>query len=206
MLRAGTPATSAYGGTSFVTTAPAPTKQYAPSVTPQTIVALAPIVAPRRTSVRLILVPARHVAARVDDVGEDHRRPAEHVVLELHALVDRHVVLDLHVVADLRAVHHHDVLAEAHRSPITAPGITWQKCQILVPPPISAPSSTKARLVDERSARSVMRIVGLPLLERPDRRRAATPAARGSRRTPRCAARHRRGVRHAVRDRRLPQR
>jgi hypothetical protein len=29
-----------------------------------------------------------------------------------------------------------------HRSPITAPGITWQKCQTLVPAPIFAPSST----------------------------------------------------------------
>ncbi len=59
MRRAGTPATSAYGGTSFVTTAPAPTKAYAPSVTPQTIVALAPIEAPRWTSVRLYSSCAR---------------------------------------------------------------------------------------------------------------------------------------------------
>jgi hypothetical protein len=28
-----------------------------------------------------------------------------------------------------------------HRSPITAPGMTWQKCQILVPFPMTAPSS-----------------------------------------------------------------
>ena len=27
-------------------------------------------------------------------------------------------------------------------SPITAPGITWQKCQIIVPFPTSAPAST----------------------------------------------------------------
>src|SRR5262249_4147961 len=50
---AGTPVTSAYGGTSRVTTAPAPTNAYSPKVTPQTTVALAPIVAPRLTSVRL---------------------------------------------------------------------------------------------------------------------------------------------------------
>src|ERR1041385_7009601 len=30
-----------------------------------------------------------------------------------------------------------------HRSPITAPGMTWQKCQIRVPGPITAPSSMK---------------------------------------------------------------
>ena len=34
-----------------MTTAPAPMKLYSPSVAPQTIVALAPIVAPRRTRV-----------------------------------------------------------------------------------------------------------------------------------------------------------
>jgi hypothetical protein len=37
---------SPYGGTSDVTTAPAPIKAYSPSVTPHTIVAFAPIVAP----------------------------------------------------------------------------------------------------------------------------------------------------------------
>jgi hypothetical protein len=30
------------------------------------------------------------------------------------------------------------------RSPITAPGITWQKCQMLVPAPTFAPLSTNA--------------------------------------------------------------
>src|SRR5215470_10975060 len=49
---AGTPITSAKLGTSRVTTAPAATKQYSPNVAPQTTVALAPIDAPRLTSVR----------------------------------------------------------------------------------------------------------------------------------------------------------
>ncbi len=31
-----------------------------------------------------------------------------------------------------------------HRSPMTAPGITWQKCQIFVPLPITAPWSITA--------------------------------------------------------------
>src|SRR5437763_16050548 len=51
--RAGTPTISAYAATSFVTTLPAPMNAYSSRVMPQTIVALAPIVAPRRTSVRL---------------------------------------------------------------------------------------------------------------------------------------------------------
>src|SRR5687767_1730670 len=48
----------------------------------------------------LVFGLALDVAARVDHVGEHHRRSAEHVVLEDHARVDRDVVLDLHVVAD----------------------------------------------------------------------------------------------------------
>ena len=43
---AGTPTISAYGSTSLLTTAPAPTKAYAPTVVPQTIVQFAPSVAP----------------------------------------------------------------------------------------------------------------------------------------------------------------
>jgi len=50
--RAGIPVTSAKDFTSLVTTAPAPTNAYSPSVTPHTTVAFAPIVAPRRTTVR----------------------------------------------------------------------------------------------------------------------------------------------------------
>src|SRR5262245_16608318 len=51
MRRAGTPAISAKAGTSMVTTEPAAMKQYSPSTWPQTMVALAPIVVPRLTSV-----------------------------------------------------------------------------------------------------------------------------------------------------------
>ena len=52
MRRAGTPTTSAWAGTSRLTTAPAPTKAYSPIVLPQTMVLLAPSVAPRWTRVR----------------------------------------------------------------------------------------------------------------------------------------------------------
>src|SRR5262249_43113441 len=51
MIRAGLPTTRAKSGTSRVTTAPAPMNAYSPIVTPQTIVQLAPKVAPRRTKV-----------------------------------------------------------------------------------------------------------------------------------------------------------
>src|SRR5881394_3219804 len=50
-LRAGAPTTSACAGTSRVTTAPAPTRQYGPRVRPHTTVAFAPRVAPRPTRV-----------------------------------------------------------------------------------------------------------------------------------------------------------
>ena len=43
MMRAGTPATMAYGGTSFVTTAPAPTAAPTPMLMPLIIMALLPI-------------------------------------------------------------------------------------------------------------------------------------------------------------------
>src|SRR5213592_2338333 len=59
-----------------------------------------------------VLVLARHVAPRVQHVGEHARRPAEHIVLQGHAFVDRDVVLDLDVVADARTGHHHHVLAQ----------------------------------------------------------------------------------------------
>src|SRR6266540_349678 len=54
----------------------------------------------------------RHMTARIDDVGEHHRRTAENVVLDLDAFVDRNVVLDLHVVSDAHAVHDDDILPE----------------------------------------------------------------------------------------------
>src|SRR5262249_42127207 len=50
--RAGTPATTAWAGTSRVTTAPAPTTAPSPTVSPPRMVALLPIEARDRTSVR----------------------------------------------------------------------------------------------------------------------------------------------------------
>ena len=51
--RAGTPSISAWGGTSVVTTAPAPIMAHAPTVWPHTMVALAPMDAPSQIRVCL---------------------------------------------------------------------------------------------------------------------------------------------------------
>ena len=68
--RAGTPATSANGATSRVTTAPAATSACSPSVVPHRIVAFAPMVAPRPTVVGanacLRLTAARGVSTLVN--------------------------------------------------------------------------------------------------------------------------------------------
>ena len=209
--RAGTPTISAYAGTSFVTTAPAPTNAYSPSVDAADD---RRVRADRRAAPHErppVLVLARDVAARIDDVREHHRRPAEHVVLELDALVDRDVVLDLHVVADPRAVHHDDVLAE--RAALADDRAAEHVAEM---PDLRAGADRRAvvdvrGLVNERVRRGCSHLdcrgvedVLLPLLQRPHRRRGAS-AARGSRRTrrspPRASSCTRRGG-----DRRLAQR
>ena len=120
-----------------------------------------------------------------------------------------------------------------HRSPITAPGITWQKCQICVPAPTVAPSSTYADswiAAAEDSLRPSAPWHVRPLGHWPSggatagrgglvgRRREPAPATPGG--TAPLAARpqariashaalaadERGRVRHPVRDRRLPQR
>ncbi len=47
-----------------------------------------------------VLMLAGHMAARVDDIGEDHRRTEEDIVLDDHAGVERDIVLDLDIVPD----------------------------------------------------------------------------------------------------------
>ena len=51
LIRAGFPNTSAWAGTSLVTTEPAPTRAYAPIVIPATMVEFAPMEAPSQTLV-----------------------------------------------------------------------------------------------------------------------------------------------------------
>src|SRR5215471_7035307 len=52
------------------------------------------------------------VAPRVGYVGEDHRRPAEHVILQDHAGIERNVVLNFDVIADLHMRRHQHILAK----------------------------------------------------------------------------------------------
>ncbi len=62
----------------------------------------------RRTILRL----AFDIRARIDYVGEHHRRAEEDVVLDRHARVHGNVVLDLHPVADGAARRNHHVLTD----------------------------------------------------------------------------------------------
>src|ERR1700680_3146141 len=68
----------------------------------------------------LVLVLSGDVTTGIDDVCENHRRPAEHIVLQHYALVHRYVVLNLDVVSDPDAVHHHHILSE--RAPLSDHG------------------------------------------------------------------------------------
>ena len=52
------------------------------------------------------------VAARIDDVGENHGRAAEDIVFEFDAGVERNVVLNLDIFSDSNAGRDVDVLAE----------------------------------------------------------------------------------------------
>ena len=59
------------------------------------------------------LVHPADLAARIVNIGKNHRRAAEDVVFEGDAFIDRYVILDFHTVADtdIRADDH--VLADA---------------------------------------------------------------------------------------------
>jgi hypothetical protein len=55
---------------------------------------------------------ARHIGARIVDVGEDTARAAKHVVGELNAVIKRDVVLNLAAVTDFHARPDHHVLTD----------------------------------------------------------------------------------------------
>ena len=69
-----------------------------------------------------VLILARHRRPRIIDIGEDHARPAEDVVLDLHGIVNGDVVLHLDVVADGHVIADEDVLAEGTAFPDPGPG------------------------------------------------------------------------------------
>src|SRR3989338_6870134 len=59
-----------------------------------------------------IFVLAGHGSARIIDIGEDHARPAEHIVFQRYGVIDADVVLYFDVVADEHVVADEDILAE----------------------------------------------------------------------------------------------
>ena len=81
-------------------------------MTPQTIVALAPMVAPRRMSVFSYRLWRLTCDAGIGDVGQHAGRAEKHVVLNHRPRVDGDVVLHLDVVADDHAAVDVHVLAE----------------------------------------------------------------------------------------------
>ena len=117
-IRAGLPATTAPGGTSRVTTLPAPTIAFSPMVTPQSSVAPDPMEAPRFTSVL-----SQDQSASVWSAAGAIRRPGITVVDERHIVADEHLVLDRHsfanegVAGDLAAVANPGALLNFHKGP-----------------------------------------------------------------------------------------
>ena len=111
-MRAGLPATTAYGGTDATTTAPAPTIAPRPIVIPGRMVALAPIDAPSFTTVaqerlrpppaaREAVVRERRVGADEDVVLDPHAVPELDAAFHRDAIADDDVVLDERVIADV---------------------------------------------------------------------------------------------------------
>ena len=98
-MRAGLPATTAYGGTDSTTTAPAPTIAPRPMVIPGSSVALAPIDAPSFTIVVRNFVGRRLLRGK---------RSFANVAFG----TDEDVVLDAHAVPELDAAFHRDAIAD----------------------------------------------------------------------------------------------
>ena len=93
----------------------------------------------------MLAAPLRELAARIEHVGEDHRRAAEDVILQGHPLVDRHVVLDLDMIADGDVVAHVDVLPQGALLPDLAAAL-----HVAVVPDLGA-GADLAAVVDEGS-------------------------------------------------------
>ena len=107
MIRAGLPTTIAFGGTDLVTTAPAPTIEFEPIVTPARI---GRVRADRRTArdrgagnLVLPLPAPREVVVRERRIGAD-----EDVVVDAQPVPELHAALDRDAVAD------HDIALDEH--------------------------------------------------------------------------------------------
>ncbi len=156
---------SAYSGTSLVTTAPAPMKQYAPRVLPQMIVAFAPIesaAADERPSI--FVLQQGGVAPRIHHVREHAAGPTKDVVLELDPFIDRDVVLDLDVIPNPGPRHHDDVLPQIAALADHRPGHHMGEVPDLAILPDDRPVVDIRRFVGE-----IVRQWRAPLLEGKDR-------------------------------------
>src|ERR1019366_231921 len=139
-MRAGFPATIAIGGTSLVTTAPAPTMSFSPMVSPGRMVALAPMDAPRLTRVRAKRAgccPLRgkgsleKVALGPTNTSSCSVTPSQ--TWTPHLMVTR---------SPMRTSFSMNVWSQMlQAAPITAPGRTWANAQMRVPAPIEGLST-----------------------------------------------------------------
>src|SRR5450759_1207238 len=116
--------------------------EYSSRVTPNTIVALAPIVAPRRTSVRLYSffrdTWLRGLTTLVKTIdGPQNTSSSSSTPSYTDTLFCILTLLPI-----LTPFITTTFCPSEQRSPITAPPSTWQKCQTFVSGPICAPSST----------------------------------------------------------------
>lgn len=120
-MRAGLPATMTPGGTSFVTTAPAPTMALAPMISPGRITAPPPDRSALanggdREAVRVDL------GAREFVVGERDVRADEDIVLDAQAIPELHPALDRGAVADDHIVFDENLRADVAVTADPGPG------------------------------------------------------------------------------------
>ena len=47
-------------------------------------------------------VHTRNFAARIENIGKNHRRAAKHIIFQCHTFINRNIVLNFHTVADNR--------------------------------------------------------------------------------------------------------
>ena len=117
MTRAGFPTTTAPAGTSWATTAPAPTKAFSPTTTPGRSVAFAPILAPVRmigpmrcslapgdngyfAFVKTTFGPIQQPSSSTRVLRDEHLGVDPDVVSNLDVMLDNRQGADAHVVAD----------------------------------------------------------------------------------------------------------
>lgn len=138
----GLPVTSAKGKTSFVTTEPAPIRAYSPISTPQMIVAFAPIVAPFLTTVFLnsafLFRKLLGLITLVKTI-EGPRKTSSSIVTPSYKET-LFCIFTLLPTTTFRSTK--TFWPRLLFSPISHPGIRWQKCHMYTPAAIMEPSST----------------------------------------------------------------